>query len=80
MYMFTILKLCFYFSICRLSGNVNNSFVTSDEERSVKIWENGNDIQTIKLPAQSVWCVACLPNGDIVTGARYVKKTTIWEL
>ncbi|KAJ8959902.1 hypothetical protein NQ318_011639 [Aromia moschata] len=30
--------------------------------------KNGVNVQTIDLPAQSVWCVACLPNGDIVTG------------
>lgn len=47
----------------------DNSFVTSGEDRVVKVWQNGNNIQTITLPAQSVWSVACLSNGDIVTGS-----------
>ena len=27
--------------------------------------------QSLPLPAQSVWCVHCLRNGDFVVGARY---------
>lgn len=42
---------------------------TSGEDRTVRIWHNGDVKQTITLPAQSVWCVDLLPNGDIVTGA-----------
>lgn len=33
----------------------------------------GECAQTITLPAQSVWSVACLNNGDIVTGSRLDK-------
>ncbi|KAJ8972552.1 hypothetical protein NQ314_000139 [Rhamnusium bicolor] len=40
-----------------------------DEDRTVRFWKNGVNTQTIDLPAQSVWCVASLPNGDILTGA-----------
>ncbi|GLV44358.1 Phospholipase A2 activator protein [Carabus blaptoides fortunei] len=47
----------------------DNSFVTSGEDRVVKVWQNGNNTQTVTLPAQSVWSVACLTNGDIVTGS-----------
>ncbi|ERL89805.1 phospholipase A-2-activating protein [Dendroctonus ponderosae] len=47
----------------------SQSFVTSDEDRTVRYWENGENTQTIMLPAQSVWSVACLNNGDIVTGS-----------
>lgn len=46
-----------------------HSFATSDEDRSVRYWENGQNTQTITLPAQSVWSVAYLNNGDIVTGS-----------
>ena len=28
-------------------------------------------VQTITLPAHSVWCSTCLENGDIVAGTRY---------
>lgn len=35
----------------------------------MRVWENGVNTQTIYLPAQSVWCVNCLQNGDIVTGS-----------
>lgn len=48
----------------------DNCFVTSSEDRTVKYWKNGQNVQTITLPAQSIWAVACLSNGDIVTGSR----------
>ncbi len=38
------------------------------EDRSLRIWENDVCIQTITHPCISVWCVAALPNGDLVTG------------
>jgi phospholipase A-2-activating protein len=41
--------------------------VTCGEDRSIRIWENGDCIQTIVHPS-TVWCVASLPNGDIVSG------------
>ncbi|KAG1658919.1 Phospholipase A-2-activating protein [Nymphon striatum] len=54
-------------------------FLTSSEDRSIKIWktschhnqsdENDNSIQTIRLPAQSIWCTASLNNGDIAVGS-----------
>lgn len=50
-----------------LSGG--SQVVTSGEDRTVRIWQNGEVRQTLTLPAQSVWCVDILPNGDIVTGA-----------
>ncbi|XP_012257921.2 phospholipase A-2-activating protein [Athalia rosae] len=50
-----------------LSGG--SQVVTSGEDRTVRIWRNGEVHQTLTLPAQSVWCVDLLPNGDIVTGA-----------
>ncbi|KAM9251243.1 phospholipase A-2-activating protein [Cariama cristata] len=44
-------------------------FVTTGEDRSLRIWKQGGCAQTIRLPAQSVWCCCVLDNGDIVVGA-----------
>ncbi|XP_057899835.1 phospholipase A-2-activating protein [Melospiza georgiana] len=44
-------------------------FVTTGEDRSLRIWKQGECAQTIRLPAQSVWCCCVLDNGDIVVGA-----------
>lgn len=52
---------------CKTIGQ--DCFVSSDEDRTVRIWENGINTESITLPAQSVWSVACLKNGDIVTGS-----------
>ncbi|CAG8524432.1 17428_t:CDS:10 [Racocetra fulgida] len=43
--------------------------ISSGEDRSVKVWKDGECIQTIIHPATSVWCVASMPNGDIVSGS-----------
>ncbi|XP_064294678.1 phospholipase A-2-activating protein isoform X2 [Phalacrocorax carbo] len=44
-------------------------FVTTGEDRTLRIWKQGECAQTIRLPAQSVWCCCVLDNGDIVVGA-----------
>uniref|UniRef100_A0A0P4WEV7 Phospholipase A-2-activating protein n=1 Tax=Scylla olivacea TaxID=85551 RepID=A0A0P4WEV7_SCYOL len=45
-------------------------FVTGGEDRTLRVWEaNGECVQTIHMPAQSVWAVAALPNSDIVCGS-----------
>ncbi|EHB10288.1 Phospholipase A-2-activating protein [Heterocephalus glaber] len=44
-------------------------FVTTGEDRSLRIWKHGECIQTIRLPAQSIWCCYVLDNGDNVVGA-----------
>lgn len=49
-------------------------FVSCGEDRSVRVWSlNSPDEcqQTVFLPAQSVWAVKVMENGDIVTGSRY---------
>lgn len=58
------------FSIARNKAGGDTSFVTSDEDRTVRYWQNGVNTETFLLPAQSVWTVTCLSNGDIVTGSR----------
>lgn len=48
----------------------NGGLVSSGEDRTVRIWENNQCVQTITHPAISVWTVAvCAENGDIATGA-----------
>ncbi|XP_048360052.1 phospholipase A-2-activating protein [Sphaerodactylus townsendi] len=47
----------------------SKEFVTTGEDRSLRIWRHGECTQTIRLPAQSVWCCCVLENGDIVVGA-----------
>lgn len=57
----------FIYSI-RCIGN-GGGFVTGGEDRTLRVWQpDGNVIQTIHVPALSVWAVASLPNTDIVCG------------
>lgn len=61
-----------------------DKFATAGEDRCIKIWrlppENASNcksimdeddecLQTIPVPAQSIWSMACLSNGDIVSGS-----------
>ena len=66
----TLIESLFASSISVLPGAGVDSFVTSGEDRTIRIWEMGECQQTITLPAQSVWSVAYLQNGDIVAGSR----------
>ncbi|KRT81864.1 WD40 domain-containing protein, partial [Oryctes borbonicus] len=59
----------YIYSIARNKKGGENCFVTSDEDRSVRYWKDGVNVETIYLPAQSVWSVSCLENGDIVTAS-----------
>jgi hypothetical protein len=46
-------------------------FVTAGEDQALIVWkDDGDHEQKIKIPAQSVWAVICLPNGDIAAGSR----------
>ena len=48
----------------------DGQLVTSSEDRTARIWNDHQCVQTITHPAISVWSVAvCRQNGDIVTGA-----------
>ncbi|GBP48926.1 Phospholipase A-2-activating protein [Eumeta japonica] len=44
-------------------------FASCGEDASVRLWKNGECLRVINLPATTVWSVACLSNGDIVTGS-----------
>lgn len=55
----------FVYSVDVLS---TGEFVSSGEDRTVRIWKDGQNIQTLQQPCISVWTVAALPNDDIVVG------------
>ncbi|CAH0554986.1 unnamed protein product [Brassicogethes aeneus] len=59
----------YIYSIARCKSGGDNCFVTSDEDRTVRYWQDGQNTQTFSLPAQSVWSVDCMTNGDVVTGS-----------
>ena len=60
----------FVYSISVLPNG--QDFVSSGEDRTVRVWKNGECKQTINHPTLSIWSVCTLANGDIVSGARYV--------
>lgn len=52
----------------------SSDFVSCGEDRSLRVWkldEPNECQQTVFLPAQSIWTVAVMNNGDVVTGSRY---------
>ncbi|KAJ5562642.1 hypothetical protein N7461_001403 [Penicillium sp. DV-2018c] len=56
--------------IYSLAALPSGELVSSSEDRTVKIWNGTECVQTITHPAISVWSVAaCVETGDIVTGA-----------
>jgi phospholipase A-2-activating protein len=56
--------------IYSLAALPSGELVSSSEDRTVKIWNGTECVQTITHPAISVWSVAaCAETGDIVTGA-----------
>lgn len=57
----------FIYSVASLPSG---ELVSSGEDRTVRVWNGTQCVQTITHPAISVWSVAvCKENGDIVTGA-----------
>lgn len=56
--------------IYSLGSLPTGELISSGEDRTVRIWKGNECIQTITLPAISVWGVAaCAKNGDIVSGS-----------
>lgn len=56
--------------IYSLDALPSGELVSSGEDRTVRVWNGAQCVQTITHPAISVWGVAaCKENGDIVTGA-----------
>lgn len=58
----------FVYSLATIPGG-RGELVSSGEDRSVRIWRDDALVQTLTLPAISVWSVSVLPNGDIVAGS-----------
>ena len=44
--------------------------MTGGEDRSVRVWKDGQVVQTLYLPVISVWGVAALANGDIAAACN----------
>lgn len=60
----------YIYSIAFNSYLGDNVLVSGGEDSTLRMWNaNGELGEAITLPAQSVWAVACLSNGDIVTGS-----------
>jgi phospholipase A-2-activating protein len=61
-----------------------NAFVSCGEDRSLRIWKldvSDECQQTVFLPAQSIWSVSVMKNGDIVTGSRYqLESRSVFKL
>lgn len=57
----------YIYSIALLGGG---DWVTSGEDRSVRVWRDNAVVQTIYLPAISVWSVTALANGDIAAATN----------
>ena len=56
--------------IYSLAALPSGELVSSGEDRTVRVWNDTQCVQTITHPAISVWSVAvCEENGDIATGA-----------
>ncbi|CAO1638039.1 unnamed protein product [Parajaminaea phylloscopi] len=59
----------FVYSLAALSDS-SGQIVSSGEDRSVRVWTaNGELVQTLTIPAISVWAVAALEDGDLICGS-----------
>ncbi|SPO40677.1 related to DOA1 - involved in ubiquitin-dependent proteolysis [Pseudozyma flocculosa] len=58
----------FVYSLATVPGG-RGELISSGEDRSARIWRDGEAAQTITIPAISVWSVAALPDGDVVCGS-----------
>ncbi|KAK6640097.1 hypothetical protein RUM43_008374 [Polyplax serrata] len=56
----------FVYSIFHIDST---TFLTSSEDHTIKLWKNGEVTETICVPANSIWSVTAMPNGDIVAGS-----------
>lgn len=52
-----------------LSTTPSGDLISSGEDRTLRIWTDGNLAQTITIPAISVWAVATFASGDLICGS-----------
>lgn len=43
-------------------------FATCSEDKTLRIWQAGSSTQSIRVPAQTLWSVCTLANGDLLVG------------
>ncbi|KAN0065121.1 hypothetical protein ACQY0O_001618 [Thecaphora frezii] len=58
----------FVYNLATIPGG-DGELVSSGEDRSARIWRDGEPLQSITIPAISVWSTTALPNGDIACGS-----------
>lgn len=59
----------YIYSISLIVNDENNlKFATCSEDKTLRIWQKGKNHQSIRLPAQTLWSVCKLANGDLVVG------------
>lgn len=60
-----------YIYTIALNPALGDVFVTGSEDNTIRLWSlsKGALGDSLTLPVQSVWSVACTPAGDIVTGS-----------
>lgn len=49
------------------SNPESGMFASCGEDGALRLW-SGTESIALRLPAHSVWSIACLNNGDVVTG------------
>lgn len=53
-------------------------FASGGEDGTLRVWTlDAGEHEDVELPAQSCWCVAALPNGDVACGSRFVTSDII---
>lgn len=54
-----------------LNPSLGDIFVTGSEDNTIRLWSisKGALGESLTLPCQSIWSVACMDNGDIITGS-----------
>lgn len=57
----------FVYSLATLA--TAGELVSSGEDRSVRVWQGDALIQTLTIPAISIWSVGTLQDGDVVCGS-----------
>lgn len=59
----------FIYSLTPIPGATGLDLATGSEDGTVKIWRGGAHVQTIAMPATSIWSLSCRANGDLIVGS-----------